>query len=1159
MRISIFLPVFLLSASLNAGVVNHDLKVRIEPAQNRLEAEDTITLPRSFARDTKPGGGASPEENIEPKGVVELVFSLHKGLLPSTATAGVELRELSFEEDKAAYGIDQSSAGAVFTRYSVRLPQGLKTFSIKYGGVIAHPLAEQAENYARSFSETPGLITGDGAFLSGAAFWYPRFDGQLYTFRIETDLPESYDSVAGGDRVSRAARGGRTLTVWKASSPQDEIVLVCGRYKEYDAEDAGLKFQVFLREPDAALAQKYLDAAVHYTAMYSELIGPYPYGKFAMVENFWETGYGFPSFTLLGSKVIRLPFILNSSYPHEILHNWWGDGVFVDYEQGNWSEGLTAYLADYLLSEYRGKGREYRVTDLQKYADYVRSAGDLPLRTFRSRTTSATEAVGYGKALMFYHMLRNSVGDEKFKAGLRDFYEKNKFRTATFEDLKYSFEAQTGPGRLDKFFRQWIDRTGAPELALKDVSVAREADGYKLNFTVAQLQDGPAYQLDVPVAMQFENIDQPHLLRLAMTKKEETFKYTSAVPPTRVEIDPEFDLFRKLSPLETSPTLSRLLGAENPLIVLPSAASSEDLEAYETFARTWTRNSAKASGPAGDRVGVSTSARSGSPEAKENALPEIIKDSELTALPTDRQVWVLGMENRFYSRLASGLEALGGRISPMRVTLNDQIFPLASSTFVIAEYNPENPNYSAGLILAGRSGKLQLLADKLPHYGKYGYLVFDSDMASLATGGWETRNSPLSAELNHGGRRPVYPRRAPLAVPPSVFPADQMKHHVMYLTSGSEGRGPGEAGHEKAGKYVEKMFRQYGLTPLFENGYAQGWSESGQTFKNLAGAIKGSGRQDEYVIISAHYDHLPSANGKVYPGANDNASGLALLLELAAYYAKQRPARTIVFAAFDGEEEGRLGSRYFVRNPPAASSAKNGFAVAPEKIDADINLDTVGRLDGGKIVFLNSGSSDKWVHILRGAGFVTGTEYEASKLDLDSSDQVSFIEAGVPGIQLLSSDNADYHKVTDTADKLDYQGMVREAEFIREIADYLAGGSDMLTRPAAPDQDSGARQNAGSVAGQGAPSATRKVATGLVPSFDWDGKGVKSDSVAPGSPLAAAGFKAGDVIIKINDVATDNLISYSLELKKYKPGDKVKLTYLSDNVEKTAEIELTAK
>ena len=126
---------------------------------------------------------------------------------------------------------------------------------------------------------------------------------------------------------------------------------------------------------------------------YRGLVGPYPYGKFALVENFWETGYGMPSFTLLGPQVIRFPFILHSSYPHEILHNWWGNSVFVDYESGNWCEGLTAYMADHLIQEQRGRGEEYRRDTLQKYRSYVRDGRDFPLTEFRSRHSAAASRI----------------------------------------------------------------------------------------------------------------------------------------------------------------------------------------------------------------------------------------------------------------------------------------------------------------------------------------------------------------------------------------------------------------------------------------------------------------------------------------------------------------------------------------------------------------------------------------------------------------------------------------------------------------------------------------------------------------------------------------------------------------------------------------------
>ena len=127
--------------------------------------------------------------------------------------------------------------------------------------------------------------------------------------------------------------------------------LIAADFTEYSVQSDDVEVMAYLRTPDSNLATKYMDATERYLQLYEHMLGEYPYSKFALIENFWETGYGMPSFTLLGEQIIRFPFILESSYPHEILHNWWGNGVYLDYGSGNWSEGLTAYLADHLFRE----------------------------------------------------------------------------------------------------------------------------------------------------------------------------------------------------------------------------------------------------------------------------------------------------------------------------------------------------------------------------------------------------------------------------------------------------------------------------------------------------------------------------------------------------------------------------------------------------------------------------------------------------------------------------------------------------------------------------------------------------------------------------------------------------------------------------------------
>ncbi|MFQ5780541.1 MAG: hypothetical protein ACE5HN_07100, partial [Nitrospiria bacterium] len=314
--------------------IHHEIKVTLHPETHLLQVEDRITLPRSLLPD--------PEGRFH--------FLLHGGLRPKSLTAGVKITYEEEDPQPLGFGVGGGSgeAGVRLEHYTVTLPVGLQRFVMAYEGEINHPLIqEEAGSFGKS-SETSGIVSADGIFLSGETYWYPWFYTDLLTFSIDLTLPEGWNAVSQGART-RYATGGKLVRIrWESPEPQLEIYLVGGEWTEYRRQAGRVTAMAFLREPDQALAERYLEVTEQYLEMYQKLLGPYPYQKFALIENFWETGYGMPSFTLLGPKVIRFPFILHSSYPHEILHNWWGNGVFVDYETGNWSEGLTTYLADYL-------------------------------------------------------------------------------------------------------------------------------------------------------------------------------------------------------------------------------------------------------------------------------------------------------------------------------------------------------------------------------------------------------------------------------------------------------------------------------------------------------------------------------------------------------------------------------------------------------------------------------------------------------------------------------------------------------------------------------------------------------------------------------------------------------------------------------------------
>jgi len=317
-----------------------------------------------------------------------------------------------------------------------------------------------------------------------------------------------------------------------------------------------------------------------------------------------------PSFTLLGEQVIRVPFILESSYPHEILHNWWGNGVYPDYETGNWSEGLTAYLADHLFQEMDGLGHEYRKEMLARYKNYVAEDVDFPLSQFTSRNSAASQAIGYGKTLMLWHMLRIQLGDELFLTGLRQFYQDYKFKRATFEDISMHFSELSGFD-LSAFFDQWVDRVGAPELAIS----VEEVIGNRARIMFAQIQPEDPYTLRVPVALYYEGSDTPTIYDIDISQRLEGVMADNYDQLQAVLVDPFFDVFRTLDREETPPTIGELFGAERISFVVPQSNRQHWIRMVESFA-----------------MGVDA---------------QIINVEDITELPQDRSVWVLGRDNAF--------------------------------------------------------------------------------------------------------------------------------------------------------------------------------------------------------------------------------------------------------------------------------------------------------------------------------------------------------------------------------------------------------------------------------------------------------------------------------------------------------------------------------
>lgn len=1109
-------------------------------------AQDRVHERLDVALDAATGRVAVRADVTPDGGLREVEFLLHARLRitkSEPAATEVPLGDVAWLGD--IEGGEMQKAPAI-KRYRVQLPMPGASFHVEYEGVFDFALSDAREEYTRGFRSTPGIVSKEGVYLPGASGWYPLVGRALVTFDVVVAQPDGWRVVAEGEGTSRDADGRAR---WASKAPVDQVHLVGGPLRLTTQAAGAVEAQVYLHEDDNGLAQKYLAATAQYLEMYRGLIGPYPYGKFALVENFWETGYGMPSFTLLGPQIIRFPFILTSSYPHEILHNWWGNSVFVDEARGNWSEGLTAYVADHLMQEQRGEDATYRRSTLQKYRDYVSSAQDFPLTEFRGRHSAATEAIGYGRTMVGFHTLRRLVGDDHFRTFLARFYRDFRGKRASFDDVRTTMEAVSGKS-LTPFFNDWIARTGAPSLVLKDVRVTRNGISHVVEGLVAQTQAGAPFALDVPIVVQTDG--KPVETTVPLTGAQTAFRFEMGATPLMLHVDPAFDLFRRLDARETPPSLGQVFGDAAPLVVIAAKDTPARIAAYRAMVEGW--------------------------KAPAHA-PRIVLDTEVKALPADRSVWLLGRENRFAKGLIDGTAI---RVDAAGFAIDGQKMPASDHAAVIVRRHPGSVSRALGWIVADRVDAMPGLGRKLPHYGKYSYLGFEgAEPTNMLKGQWQASDSPLSVDLRGAGAKataiPVLALgRAPLAALPAVFSETALKTHVDTLASTDySGRGIGTAGLDKAAEYVAAQFKAAGLAPGMPDGsyrqvFSSAQSPSGApaTLVNIVGILPGSDPawKDQSVVVTAHYDHLglgwpdPRAGdeGKLHPGADDNASGVAVLLELAKTLAAGgAPRRTLVFVAVSGEEAGLLGSKHYVEHP-----------VRPrDGIRAALNIDSVGRLGTAPLGVIGSGTATEWPHVFRGIGFVTGLQTQMAAQGLESSDQASFIAKGIPAVQLFTPPHVDYHRPGDTPDKVDVPGLVRVATVAREAVSYLAERPEPLTITIAPDAlgraGSPSRPSPSTSASPSpaasAPVAPRRAGFGIVPDFAFAGPGVKASGLVPGSPAEQAGMAAGDVLVEMAGKPLASLSTYSDVLKTLAPGQSVPIVFEHGDKKVSATVTLTAR
>lgn len=319
---------------------------------------------------------------------------------------------------------------------------------------------------------------------------------------------------------------------------------------------------------------------------------------------------------------------------------------------------------------------------------------------------------------------------------------------------------------------------------------------------------------------------------------------------------------------------------------------------------------------------------------------------------------------------------------------------------------------------------------------------------------------------------------------------------------------------------------------------------------NVIGFIEGNdpALKNEIIVIGAHFDHLgmggrgslsQSKEPEVHNGADDNGSGTSGLIELAEYFSSRRKElkRSLLFIAFSGEELGLLGSKFFVENP----------TVPLNQIKAMINMDMIGRMNENKLTIYGTGTSPKWKPLLNTLN--SDSLFKLNFIDggFGPSDHSSFYGKNIPVLFFFTGTHQDYHKPSDDIDKINFLGMTKILNLIKNVVHDLTTNSEEIVFTKVQGEEQQPRR------------VSVRVYVGTIPDFSEQVEGFKISGVNDGSPAEKAGLKGGDIIIKFGDKIVKNIYDYMYAMQNYKPGDEAEVVFLREGKEMKTKVVLGSR
>ncbi|MBI5864582.1 MAG: hypothetical protein HZB38_08750 [Planctomycetes bacterium] len=564
-----------IAAAGECKVSQYDIHVTLDPPAHGLKASATLRISREAQ--SAPAGGSD-----------ELTFTLNRSLALRGVTGnGVKVGEFG-KASAASEPAGDSKDTPLLTKYRVKFAEAAAEFSLTFE--YAGPLVQDVQA-----GERPGQIHNlmmaahigpEGIYLDGGGGWYPVIQnekegatgGELTHFRLTADPVDGMKLIAGADFDVKETESGGKLT-WHSRYPVDSLALVGGAHTTKEKRFGSVHVTLHYTQPQDPAAREtieknsdlFLKAAGDYLSRYEPLLGPFPFEQFAIVENFFSSGFAFPNFTLLNKTLWQMgPRALGHGYlDHEMLHAWWGNSVYVDPADGNWCEALTSYMANYygyiLDHDEVGARNQRRNTCVSLNA--LKPDEDKPLGTF-SRPGGAGRDIGYGKGSMVFYMLAQQIGDDHFWAAMRKLIKDRTGKFADWKALQTCFEQESGR-KLDRFFAEWVRQPGLPRL--RAVAAKWLPNDHVLELTIEQ--EGTSFELAIPVRLQVEG-GQEVSKTVTIDGPKAVVRLPLEQMPQSLRLDPDYQVLRRLEPREIMPTAKITAADAKLLIVTPTGELS---------------------------------------------------------------------------------------------------------------------------------------------------------------------------------------------------------------------------------------------------------------------------------------------------------------------------------------------------------------------------------------------------------------------------------------------------------------------------------------------------------------------------------------------------------------------------------------------------------